>query len=88
MGVHLYVTDVGADASEGARLLWRAVERAGSLAAIARTIDADRSYIGKWLRGKHKPGATFRGKLQSYGIPFSSWDSPAKKPFSLTAHAA
>ena len=87
MSPRLFVSSMG-EPSEGGRLLWLAIQRAGSQSAIAASIGATPTYVGRWLRGRVKPRADFRSKLRAHGIPFDAWDSPPKKPFSLPKRAA
>jgi transcriptional regulator with XRE-family HTH domain len=87
MSLRIYVTRIDAP-SEGGRLLLLAAEKAGSLAALAEIIGVHRVYIGKWIRGKHKPSAQFRNRLVPHGVPQDTWELPPRRPFSLAAHAA
>lgn len=87
MSVRIYVTKLG-DPTEGGRLLWLAVKRAGSFAALGRAVGVDKSFLGRFVRGYRKPSATLRSKLRPLGIPFESWDDPPRRPFSLSARAA
>lgn len=71
--------------SEGARMLWRAIEKNGlPMRAVAEavgppTVPGD---VCRWLYGDHRP--TLRALMaleQAYRIPLSAWTVAPRRPF-------
>lgn len=66
--------------SEGARLLWEHVARAGSQAALARLYDLDTASLSRWLYCERRPDRDSSIKLEDLGIPMRSWGQPPASP--------
>lgn len=77
-------TDLGPHFSEGARLLWLAIQRESLPSArAADSIDADASLFHRWLYGERKPGRAHGSALaERFGISLDQWDTEPTEPFS------
>lgn len=80
-------TELGPLFSEGARLLWLAIQREGLLSApAAAEVGADSSLFHRWLYGERKPGRTHGNALsERFGVPSDSWDMEPSEPFAPPA---
>lgn len=76
--------------SEGARLLWLAMERDGlSQEATRLKVGVAGGQLGRWLRGERLPAGPFRGALfRLFSIDPSAWDVPPSEPFKFPAHSS
>lgn len=66
--------------SEGARLLWELVARAGSQAAFARLHDIDTASLSRWLYCERRPDRESSIKLEDVGIPMRTWGQAPTSP--------
>ena len=75
--------------SEGARLLWSAMLRAGlSQEALRVELRRPKGVIGRWLMGERLPDGESRGRLfKRFGIQPQAWDQKPTKPFSIETAA-
>jgi len=89
MGALIYGRQLGPRFSEGARLLWVAMRRAGlSQESLRSELGCAKGVIGRWLRGDRLPDGTFRGKLfKQFGIRPQLWEHGPSRPFSCDAAA-
>lgn len=89
MGARIYVRELGPYVSEGSRLLWEVICRRGiNLSQAGTELGIDAPSVGRFLRGKKRPGGTARGVLHDrYGIKPSAWDEVPREPFALGSAA-
>lgn len=66
--------------SEGARLLWGLVARAGSQAAFARLHGLDTASLSRWLYCERRPDRDSSIRLEDAGIPMRTWGQPPMSP--------
>lgn len=80
-------SSLGPHFSEGARLLWLALERLGlnQTEAEARARSAKGS-INRLLYGERRPGLDMALRLEeAFGIPPGAWNEPPSEPFAPPA---
>lgn len=72
-------TELGESFSEGARLLWLAMqERGWSQGQLTKALEAKPGMVSRWLYGDTKPGWDWAEKIREVvGIAFDAW---AMKP--------
>lgn len=87
MGRLVYVNRQGPHLSEGSRLLWLAMLRAGlSQEALRLEMGRAKGSVGDWLRGDGRPRTSARVWLhERFRIPLAAWDKPPVKPFKFEA---
>ena len=80
-------THLGEQFSEGARLLWLAMEERGwSQAQLAKSIAAQPGVVPRWLYGDRKPSWDWAATLRdSFGISLDAWTVAPTQPFRLPA---
>lgn len=76
-------TTLGPQFSEGARLLWAAMESRGwSQGQVAKAIDAKGGVVPRWLYGDIRPGWDWAKILRdTFCIPLEAWTLEATEPF-------
>jgi transcriptional regulator with XRE-family HTH domain len=78
---------IGPKFSEGARLLWVAIEsRRETQLDAARKLDMDRGHVARILYGDRLPTPKFITRMtDTYQIPGDSWGRRPLEPFTLPA---
>lgn len=74
---------LGAEFSEGARLLWKALAAEGlSQSQGAREVKADTGLFSRWLYGERKPGRTWANAVaERFHVAPNAWDVAPTEPF-------
>jgi hypothetical protein len=75
MGIATTRTHLGEQFSEGARLLWLAMEERGwSQGQVAKAIEAKSGVVPRWLYGDTKPSWDWAVVLRdTFRIPLEAW---------------
>jgi len=76
-------TELGDHFTEGARLLWDAMERLGfEQYQLEKHIQAPTGLVSRLLYGDQRAGRVWMFKLYNkLGIPLESWNQTSSKPF-------
>ena len=82
-------SELGADFSEAARLLWLAVgTHDGAHAEATRRLRLSSGMITKYLYGDRRPGRETTERIRAeYGIDSPLWNQPPSEPFCPPAGA-
>lgn len=83
MGIAATRTKLGDHFSEGARLLWLAMESRGwSQGQVAKAIEAKSGVVPRWLFGDTKPSWDWAVILRdTFEIPLEAWTLPPTQEF-------
>jgi transcriptional regulator with XRE-family HTH domain len=75
--------------SEGARLLWRAIDGKETMYSAAKRLGVSAGTFSRWLYCDRRPSAAWCARIQDvYGIPADAWGRTPTQHFEIPPPAA